>query len=66
MKKNNPLENIMGVNEAAEMWGLAPGTIKNLCNEGKLKAVKIGKTWVLDKNQPNPKKEITARGTLYK
>lgn len=51
----NPLNQIMGVDEAAKLWGLAPGYIKNLCNKGKVDAVKIGKTWILDKNQPNPK-----------
>jgi hypothetical protein len=51
----NPLENIMGVEEAAERWNSTPGYIKNLCASGKVLAVKIGKTWVLDKNQPNPK-----------
>jgi len=47
----------MGVEEAAERWNLAPGYIKNLCNAGKVKAVKIGKTWILDKTQPNPKQK---------
>lgn len=51
----NPLEHIMGVNEAAEMWGLSAGTIKNYCADGKLKAIKIDNRWILDKNQPNPK-----------
>lgn len=48
------LKNIMGVDEAAEKWFLSPGYIKNLCAAGKLTAVKIGKTWILDKGQPNP------------
>ncbi|MDB5054030.1 MAG: pPPM1a [Bacilli bacterium] len=54
----NPLENIMGVSKAAKMWGLAPGTIKNYCAEGRIKAVKLdGKfPWVIDINQPNPSK----------
>ncbi|MNH44257.1 Helix-turn-helix domain protein [compost metagenome] len=50
----NPLDHIMGVNEAAELWGLSPGTIKNYCADGKVKAIKIGNQWVLDKNQPSP------------
>lgn len=50
----NPLDHIMGVQEAAEIWGLSPGTIKNYCAEGRVKAVQIGKTWILDKNQQNP------------
>lgn len=48
------IENIMGVKEAGEMWGLDPGTIKNMCAAGKVKSKKIGNTWVIDKNQPNP------------
>lgn len=53
----NPLEHIMGVEEAAERWNLAPGYIKNLCAKGHVTAVKIGKTWILDKTQPNPNKK---------
>ena len=49
------LEKIMGVEEAAELWGLAPGTIKNLCAAGKITSRKIGKTWVISKDHPNPK-----------
>lgn len=42
------LENIIGVDEAAERLGLSPGTIKNMCAAGRINAKKIGKTWVLD------------------
>ena len=51
------LDQIMGVDEASELWSLSPGYIKNLCAEGKLDARKIGKTWILNKNQNNPKIE---------
>lgn len=51
----NPLEKIMGVDEASELWGLSPGYIKNLCAAGKVECIKIGKTWVLSREQPNPK-----------
>ncbi|SEN77905.1 helix-turn-helix domain-containing protein [Lihuaxuella thermophila] len=58
----NPLDLIMGVDEAGEMWGLSPGYIKNLCAEGKIRAKKIGGehrgVWVIDKTQPNPKEEM--------
>lgn len=50
----NALEQIMGVNAASELWGLSPGTIKNYCAEGKVKAVKIEGRWIIDKNQENP------------
>jgi len=54
------IENTMGVEDAAIRWGLAPGTVKNLCAAGKVTARKIGKTWVIPKDHPNPKnkKEI--------
>lgn len=45
------LENIIGVDEAAEILGLSPGTVKNYCAQGKIKAKKIGKTWVMDKTK---------------
>jgi len=48
------LDNIMGVNEAAQRWNLKPGYIKNLCAARKLKARKIDNRWIIDKNQPNP------------
>ncbi|MEK4178578.1 type I-C CRISPR-associated protein Cas8c/Csd1 [Aeribacillus sp. FSL K6-1121] len=43
------LSNLIGVEEAAKILGLSPGTIKNKCAAGELPAVKIGKTWVMDK-----------------
>src|SRR5690625_190200 len=58
---SNLLNNIIGVTEASKLWGLAPGTIKNYCAEGKIKAKKIGNTWVIDMNQPNPKEEKEMR-----
>ncbi|MBW4083550.1 type I-C CRISPR-associated protein Cas8c/Csd1 [Paenibacillus sp. S150] len=53
--QQHALNNVMGVEEAAKLWDLAPGTIKNYCLGGKVVARKIGKTWVIDRNQPNPK-----------
>lgn len=51
----NPLDRIMGTEEAATKWGLHQDSVKRLCREGKVKAILIGRTWVMDKNQPNPK-----------
>lgn len=53
-KQQHVLESVIGVEEAAELWGLSPGTVKNYCAEGRVFAKKIGKTWVIDKDQPNP------------
>ncbi|HDR6318306.1 TPA: helix-turn-helix domain-containing protein [Bacillus thuringiensis] len=43
--------NIIGVNEAASILNVSPGYVKNLCNEGKIVAKKIGKTWVIDRSR---------------
>lgn len=51
------LENVIGVNEAAKLWGLEAGTVKNLCAQGKIKAKKVSGKWVIDKTQENPKKK---------
>jgi hypothetical protein len=51
----SPLDNIMGVEEASEVWELSPAYIKNLCASGKVISRKIGKTWIIDKTQHNPK-----------
>jgi len=51
------LDGIIGVEEAAERWGLTPGYIKNLCAEGVVVAKKIGKTWVIDGTQQNPRRD---------
>lgn len=50
----NPLDQIMGTEEAAERWGLTQDHIKRLCRNGKVVARLIGKTWILAKEQPNP------------
>jgi hypothetical protein len=52
------LDQIMGVNEASERWGLKPGTIKNLCAARKILSRKIDNRWIIDKNQPNPSVKI--------
>lgn len=49
------LERIIGVVEAGEMWGLSPDHVKKLCRDGVVRSKKIGKTWVVDKEQSNPK-----------
>jgi len=55
--QQHALDSVVGAEEAAAMWKLTPGYIKNLCAAGRLKAKKIGKTWVIDKNQPRPNTE---------
>jgi hypothetical protein len=50
------LENVIGVEEAAELWGLKASYVKNLCAQGKVKAKKISGKWIIDKHQENPSK----------
>ncbi|BFH11203.1 hypothetical protein J6TS7_10630 [Paenibacillus dendritiformis] len=55
--QQHALDGIMSVEEAAELWGLAPGTVKNYCLSGKVLARKIGRDWAIEKNQPNPRQK---------
>lgn len=57
MNEVGALDDIMDVEEASKLWGLAPSTIKDLCRnrlEAEGNAVKKGKTWILLRDQPNP------------
>jgi hypothetical protein len=56
----NPLDAIMGVQEASELWNLHPDHIKRLCERGVVQARKIGKTWIILRDQPNPSKRKKA------
>lgn len=55
----NAPDKVMGVNEAAKLWSLSPGTVKNLCAAGKVKSRKIDNRWIIDKNQPNPSQKAS-------
>ncbi|PYY28334.1 helix-turn-helix domain-containing protein [Paenibacillus illinoisensis] len=54
-KMNNIMSQLMTTDEAAEMWELSSGHIKNLCNKGDVIASKVSNTWLLLRDQPNPK-----------
>ena len=54
---NMDLSNIIGVEEAAERWGLSAGYIKNLCAQGKIKAKKGSGKWIIDGTQSAPNKK---------
>lgn len=49
------LDRIMGTEEAAQLWGISQDHVKRLCRDGVVKARLIGRTWILVKDQPNPK-----------
>lgn len=50
------LNDIVDVDEAAQMWGLSPYYVKKLCKLGKIESKQIRSTWVILKNQRHPKK----------
>ena len=49
------INKLMSTEEAAEHWGLSPVRIKHLCSDGKIVARKLGRAWLVYKDQPNPK-----------
>lgn len=51
----NILDQIIDVQQAAELWGLSPDHVKRLCRVGDIKAKKIGNSWAVLKDQENPK-----------
>ncbi|MDN4609106.1 helix-turn-helix domain-containing protein [Sporosarcina highlanderae] len=51
----NVLDQIISVQEAAELWGLSPDHVKRLCRDGDIIAKKVGNSWVVLKDQDNPK-----------
>lgn len=55
------LDQIMGVKQAGELWGLSADRVKSLCQAGEVECVKIGQSWILVKDQPNPKKRERKR-----
>lgn len=48
------LDNIIGTDEAALLWGCHADHVKRLCRTGKVICKRIGKTYILLKDQPNP------------
>lgn len=49
-------DNILDTKTASELWGLSQDRVKQLCQNGEIEAVKIGNSWAIKKDQPNPKK----------
>lgn len=52
---DNILSQLMTTEEASELWGLSQDHIKRLCSSNKVVARKRGKTWLILRDQPNPK-----------
>ncbi|WP_339304542.1 helix-turn-helix domain-containing protein [Paenibacillus sp. FSL L8-0435] len=55
LKMDSIMSQLMTTEEASELWGLSQGYIKNLCNEDNVIAHKVSRTWLLLRDQPNPK-----------
>lgn len=43
-----PIENYLTVIEAARRLGIHPDTVKRLCRQGDIPAIKIRNTWLMD------------------
>ncbi|MEK4006075.1 helix-turn-helix domain-containing protein [Paenibacillus sp. FSL H3-0333] len=52
---NTILDQLMTTEEASEYWGLSQDHVKRLCGDGTIVADKRGKTWLILKDQDNPK-----------
>lgn len=57
LNMNIIMSQLMQTDEAAELWGLSQGYIKNLCANGDVIAYKVGRAWLLLREQPNPKQD---------
>lgn len=55
-KQRNYLRGIMGSDEAAKKWGMSSSHVRNLCADGTITAKRVGMSWVIPKDHPNPKK----------
>lgn len=53
---DSPLFRVMDIAEASELWGLSQPHIKLLCSKGEVICRKVGRIWLLEKDQPNPRK----------
>lgn len=51
------LSQLMTTEEASTLWELSQDHIKRLCSSGQVIARKRGKTWLLLREQPNPKQK---------
>ena len=53
--QNKPvLDGVMGVEEASQRWELEQSTIKKYCQRGRIPAVKISNTWIIDRRATRP------------
>lgn len=55
-KEKLAIYNVMDAEEASILWGVSISHVKTLCSTGKVIARKAGRYWVIEKNQPNPRR----------
>ena len=48
--------NVMDAEEAAATWGVSMSHVNTLCASGKVKARTLGRFWIIEKDQPNPRR----------
>lgn len=50
------IDNVMDIEMASEAWDISKPHIKLLCQRGEVVAQKMGRIWIIEKDQPNPRK----------
>lgn len=50
-------DNLISVNEAAKLWDFSTDRIKRFCQDSEIIARRIGRDWVIIKNQPAPERK---------
>ena len=43
-------DNLLTTDQAAEILGLEPGSVKKYCQSGKIAALKLGRSWMIPKH----------------
>ena len=55
-EKELAINNVMDAEEAALAWGVSMSHVKTLCTQGRVIARKMGRFWIIEKDQPNPRR----------
>ena len=63
--ENYAINKVMDIEEASEFWGMSKARIKTLCADGAIIARKVGRVWIIEKNQRNPRKYATSRTAAF-
>ena len=61
LPENLAINNVMDVEEASELWGISKQRLKVICAEGGVIARKVGRIWIIEKDQKNPRKYASTR-----